>query len=82
MLVNSRDSIGVPILILDINMGDILHRLTIHEDEDYKTAVNEFAARLNLNHREHKKVLAVVRDQLAADNLHAVDEGEEQFSLE
>lgn len=45
-------------------MGEISHRLTIHSDEDYKLVVSDFSARLGLNHREHKKVLTVVKDQL------------------
>jgi hypothetical protein len=63
-------------------MGDVLHRLTIHEDEDYNIAVSDFATRLNLNHREHKKVLTVVKVQLAGLIMQSVEEGEEQTTLE
>jgi hypothetical protein len=69
---------GVPLLILDINMGDLSHRLTIHSDEDYKSVVSDFSQKLGLNHREQKKVLNVVKDQLNSAQLQSVDESEER----
>lgn len=71
-----KDS-GVPILILDVNMGDVLNRLTIHMNDDYTKAVDKFALQLNLNHREHKRILNVVKEQLASLNLQPVEEDEE-----
>jgi len=59
-------------------MGDISHRLTIHSDEDYKSVVSDFSSKLNLNHREQKKVLNVVKDQLTSMHLQSVDECEEK----
>lgn len=63
---------GVPILILDVNMGDVLNRLTIHMNDDYTEAVDKFATKLNLNHREHKRILNVVKEQLASLHLQPV----------
>jgi hypothetical protein len=59
-------------------MGEISHRLTIHSDEDFKSVVSDFSAKLGLNHREHKKVLTVVKDQLNSIQLQSVEESEEK----
>jgi hypothetical protein len=58
-------------------MGDVLNRLTIHMNDDYTAAVDMFASQLNLNHREHKRILNVVKEQLASLNLQPVEEDEE-----
>ena len=46
-------------------------------NDDYTAAVDMFASQLNLNHREHKRILNVVKEQLASLNLQPVEEDEE-----